>query len=280
MEIILLIVAGVVLYYLYNSYADYLKNPYRREEDFKSEYRIEDSPYVQLSDEERLLKSEYGVLACILQCVASVDGEICALERELLRGMLDDIAAEIAGANLDIKAPRETLQRVFDENKEGIEYLANLFGDLTKGEYKKRVKVVEFLFALAYADGVLSDSEREKIIDVAAIFELNNDDFNKIYDDFEEEYAKKVEVSRERALEILGLEAGFSAESLEKAYAKAVQEAKQNVLLTKNLNKNFKDSSLQNLREIDAARRVLAESSKNSPAADSPPQNSAEGLAR
>lgn len=167
--------------------------------------------------------------------------------------MLDDIANELG----DYKDARNLLQEIFDNNEESLDDLAEKFANLTKGEYKRRLKVVEFLFAMAYADGSLDDGEREKIIDVAAIFELNNDDFNKLYDDFENEYNKTIEISSDKALEILGLEENYTKEELEDAYNNKIKENKQNVLLNQNLNKNFNDVSTKILRDIDSAYKVL-----------------------
>lgn len=255
MEILLLIVAGVVLYYLYNGFQDYMKNPYKKDQDdgYKAEYNIEESPYVQETVEMKIKKTEFGVLAGILHCIAGIDGKICKLEKELVNDILDDIAMELS----DFKDARGILQDIFDNNKDSLDDLAETFASLTKGEYKKRLKVVEFLFALAYADGSLDEDEREKIIDVAAIFELNNDDFNKLYDDFENEYAKNVTMDSNRALEILGLNENYTIEDLDNSYSQKVKANKQNILLNKNLNKNFKDVSLPVLRDIDEAYKIL-----------------------
>ena len=255
MEILLLIIAGAVLYYLYNGFQDYMKNPYKIEdkEQYKREYNIDDTPYMPETEQDRIKKTEYGILTMILKCIASVDGEVCKLEQELLKDMLDDIANEL----VDYKNARILLQEIFDSSNEDLDDLANKFASLTKGEYKKRLKVIEFLFAVAYADECLSDLEREKIIDVAAIFELNNDDFNKLYDDFESEYSHNIEMDKQKALEILGLGEDYTKDDLENAYSDKIKENKQNVLLNKNLNKDFNTASTKILRDIDSAYKIL-----------------------
>lgn len=255
MEVILLIIAGVVLYYLYNGFQDYMKNPYKIEnnQQYKSEYNIDDIPYVPDSPQDRIKKTEFGVLAAMLQCIASADGNVCKLEQELINDMLDDIANELHMYS----DARILLQGIFDNNSDSLDDLAQRFAELTKGEYKRRLKVVEFLFALAYADGKLDEIEREKIIDVAAIFELNNDDFNKLYDDFEREYSSGVDMDTQKALELLGLDESYTKDDLDNAYSNKIKENKQNVLLNKNLNKNFNDVSTKILRDIDSAYKVL-----------------------
>lgn len=275
MEILLLVIAGIVLYMLYTSFSDYMKNPYKLPsqdiDGFKNEYKPQDNPYIQLTDEDRIKKTEFGILAQILAFIAKSDGKVCALERELLNDLFDDMAKELNEYN-DYKDALGSLQKIFDEvgANADLDALANAFVEATKGEYKKRVKVVEFLFALAYSDGVLDESEREKIIDVAAIFELNNDDFNKIYDDFERKYSDSVVVSKDKALELLNLSEGFTRKELESAYQSAIKDKKQNIF--KNLNKSF-DNDI--LREIDSAYRLLGESlESDADSSDSPLRDS------
>lgn len=265
MEILLLVVAGIVLYMLYNSFSDYMKNPYKLPSEdfgdsFKREYKPEDNPYIELTDEDRIKKGEFGILSQILAHIAKSDGKVCDLEHELISEMLNDMAVELNQYN-DYKDARGSLQSIFDEatKESDLDNLANAFVEATKGEYKKRVKVVEFLLAVAYADGELSEMEREKIIDVAAIFELNNDDFNRIYDDFEARYNNGVEITQDKAMALLGLEAGFTRKELENAYHKAIKDKKQNIF--KSLNKPFDSESL---REIDSAYKVLSESMSDS----------------
>lgn len=265
MEILLLVVAGIVLYMLYNSFSDYMKNPYKLPSEdfgdsFKREYKPEDNPYIELTDEDRIKKGEFGILAQILAHIAQSDGKVCDLEHELISEMLNDMAVELNQYN-DYKDARGSLQSIFDEatKESDLDNLANAFVEATKGEYKKRVKVVEFLLAVAYADGKLSEAEREKIIDVAAIFELNNDDFNRIYDEFEARYNNGVEITQDKAMALLGLEAGFTRKELENAYHKAIKDKKQNIF--KSLNKPFDSESL---REIDSAYKVLSESMSDS----------------
>lgn len=249
MEVVLLIIAGVVLYMLYNSYQEYLKNPYKASaDDYKNEYRDNPykEPYKELSDEDRIKKTEFGILTCILKNIASSDGEICPLERELVNNILDDIAQELG----EYKNAREILQNIFENDTQDLDSLARDFELASRGEYKKRLKVVEFLFSIAYADGKLDDSEREKIIDVAAIFELNNDDFNKIYDDFESMYSETSLLDRDSAMKLLELNEGYSNEDLENAYHQKIREHKKSIF------RSGKDNP-QALKEIDEAYHLL-----------------------
>lgn len=265
MEIILLIIASIVMYYLYNGFQEYMRNPHKVDNSYnKNEYKIEDNPYIELSLEDKVKATEFGIIVRILKNVSSADGNICDLEKSLITNILDDIALEIDNMLTikDIKTSRDILQTIFDNSNDDLDELAREFCDLTKGEYKKRLKLVEFVFALSYADTKLDDKEREKIIDIAAIFELNNDDFNKIYDEYETLYSNSIEMTKEKALEVLELKEEYSKEELDSKYKEKIKEHKQNIFLNKNLNKDFNQHSSKILREIDEAYKFLNEINK------------------
>lgn len=253
MEILLLIIAGVVLYMLYNSFTDYMKNPYKIQQQEEVEYKPSDNPYTEITNEDKIRKNEFGILTQILAHIAKSDGKVCKLEKELLNDILDNLANELQ----DFKNARESLDIIFNEavKNSNLDELANAFAEATKGEYKKRVKVIEFLFALAYADGSLDEVEREKIIDVAAIFELNNDDFNRIYDEFENKYNQNLKITKSNALKLLDLNKNFTLQELENAYHQKIKDKNQNIF--KNLNKSYDSDAV---REIDEAYRVLKDS--------------------
>lgn len=253
MEILLLIIAGVVLYMLYNSFTDYMKNPYKIQQQEEVEYKPSDNPYTEITNEDKIRKNEFGILTQILAHIAKSDGKVCKLEKELLNDILDNLANELQ----DFKDARESLDIIFNEavKNSNLDELANAFAEATKGEYKKRVKVIEFLFTLAYADGSLDEVEREKIIDVAAIFELNNDDFNRIYDDFENKYSQNLKITKSNALKLLDLNKNFTLQELENAYHQKIKDKNQNIF--KNLNKSYDSNAV---REIDEAYRLLKDS--------------------
>lgn len=253
MEILLLIIAGVVLYMLYNSFTDYMKNPYKIQQQEEVEYKPSDNPYTEITNEDKIRKNEFGILTQILAHIAKSDGKVCKLEKELLDDILDNLANELQ----DFKDARESLDIIFNEavKNSNLDELANAFAEATKGEYKKRVKVIEFLFTLAYADGSLDEVEREKIIDVAAIFELNNDDFNRIYDDFENKYSQNLKITKSNALKLLDLNKNFTLQELENAYHQKIKDKNQNIF--KNLNKSYDSNAV---REIDEAYRLLKDS--------------------
>ena len=264
MEILLLLIAGVVVYFLYNTLQDYLKNPINQQSYPK---QLEDTninfqnAYEQVSVVEKAKSNEISVLAANLgNFIVWSKMKTCPLEKELLDGILTDMASESKNPKLS----KEELSKIVMEQKNHdttiqIDELCEEYVALTKGEYKKRLKVVEFLFALAYADGVLSEDEEDCIIDIAAFFELANDDFNALYESFKQIYAQAKTMSEKEATAIFVLQDSkdLNKRDLEQKYHDLIKNAKQNIFDSKNINKTFRDTSLSRIKEIDEAYTLL-----------------------
>lgn len=269
MEIVLLLIAGVVIYFLYNTLQDYLKNPLHQNPqnmpfgsnsadntpiNFDNPYQMQD-PWVG-----KIKSNEFSILAAIIARVVWSDEQICPLEKQLLDEILSDMAAESKNPRLSKEELEEIVQKEQTPSI-SLDELCESYAALTKGEYKKRLKVVEFLFALAYADGKLEDSEQESIVDIAAYFEIANDDFNAIYNAFEKEYADELKMDLKQAKTIFEL---TDTNELDKAklsekYHNLIKQTKQNIFDNKNINKSFQDTSLTHLKEIDKAYSILLE---------------------
>lgn len=250
MALVVIIIAGVVLYYLWNTLREYLSTEenvkrFKDGELFREQIAIEREP----SFEEKIALSEYGVLAGILGYVGNADGEICELEKQMAYSLLDDMANEMSKAG-NKEEILETLQNIFLSSNKDIQTLAKSFLELSKGEYKKRLKVVEFCFALGYADGILNDETKEAILDVGAFLEIDNNDFNAIYEDFEKNY--DVEVTPQEAKEIFG-----EYTDLQSRYEELIAKGKQNILEEKTHNKPITKESLVQLQKIQKAYEIL-----------------------
>lgn len=257
MEFILLLIGAGVAYFLYVTLQDYLKNPLHQEI-AQPKPRFEVAQIGQVSEQERaqnkIRESEYGILSAILGIFARSDGKMCEFERVLVEDMIDEMARDSKNS----KITKEALLEIYENGDErSLEQLCVDFSNATKGEYKKRLKVVEFLFVLAYADGEFDKNEEAMLIDVAAFFELDNEDFNKLYDEFAASYANDVEMSTQEALELLGLQEGYAKEDLEERYNETLKKTKGVILDNQNVNKSLLDSVVQDLRRVEKAYKLL-----------------------
>lgn len=274
MEIVLLILAGVVIYYLYITLQEYLKNPVSVErKDLGStpqeEYNFTQDPYIQADPLGKLRKSEFGIMSLIVAKIAP-NSDKKEAEAILIEGILEDMAST-STQNFTNSNLLEDLQEIFRSSQKDLQSLEQLcknYLQATYGEYKKRLKLIEFLFALAYADGTLDEYERENIIDVAAFLELDNNDFNQIYDDFETQNQVVLQVDRSKSLSLLGFQDSadnFTQKALKEKFELALKSSKQNILEIKNINKNFALTSFPKLREIINAYNFLKSSSIDLP---------------
>lgn len=271
MEILLFITIVIIAIALIN-FKDYLNNPQKRphihskeNSDELSEYQ---NPYkqqeqiVSLSKEEKLRNSEYGLIVALLSKLAQSDGKVCELELELMENTMQDIAEALClqSAMNQKEEILEILHKIFDTTTQSVESLTQKYAELTKGQYKSRLKMVEYLLSLAYADGELGNNEREIILDVAAYLEISNEDFNNLYDSYEAFYAQKQEESTlKEAYETLGVSEEDDMEHIKKTYKNLVRQFHPDILYHKGLEQSIMESCTQKLQKINRCYKIIRE---------------------
>ncbi|WP_104732541.1 TerB family tellurite resistance protein [Helicobacter salomonis] len=176
-EVILVVAVAVVLLYLYYTLQEYLKNPLHAPTPNSEPVETLDV-YPLPSPEQSLRESELGVVALLLgRALDSMPDSL--LKQALITLFLTDLSQN-SGVAL------EQLQELYKTtDKPDLEELCAQFLEVAHGEYKKRLKLVEFLFVLAYAQGSLQEQSKEVLLDVGAFLRLENSDFNALYEDFE-----------------------------------------------------------------------------------------------
>lgn len=188
MEILLLIIAGAVIYYLYITLQDYLKNPLEtREKSSKWEYSVAQDPYVmqeqKIDPVEKSLNTEIGVLVGICAQLPSRGKNEIAYKLILEKF----IANYLHSKGMDSKEQDKIIE-LLNEKLPNVMDLSKRFLAMSYAEYKKRLNFVEFLLMLVYLDGKIDDEEKEYLLDVAANLELDNDDFNALYESYEQKF--------------------------------------------------------------------------------------------
>ncbi len=262
MELILFLIAAGIIFYLYKTFQDYLSNPIvptdkdmlqSQKQDLAIEI-IAERPI--LTPKEKLKLTEYGIIVRILGKLSFTDMQSCILEEKLVKGIIEDMAH-------DADQPQELFLEIYTESRdEDIQELAELFANETIGQYKKRVKVIEFMFALAYADGNFSHEEEDAIINVAAILEIDNADFNNLYDNFKALNEQYTPLTKEEALQLFALQEGFTRAELDSKYNEFFAQKRQNVLDPKNLSRPYNEHGGQDLRKISEAYALLLSEAK------------------
>lgn len=242
-------IAGVVVYYLYTTFEEYLKNPLPspQKPQEKQEYSIKDNPYSLPTPQDKLKNSYAGasvaMLNILLQAgisqknpsllqVVLLDSFIKNLhlqesQESILKQMLNGIDfSQIISKKTTTPSPASTASKDSDTH---ISSLAQIFLDNTYGEYKKRLNFVGFALTLAWSDRVLEEKEREVILDIAAFLQLENDEFNELYDSFENRFGKAASEADKADTKLVEqykkeLEAKQEQSSLQEAYQSLIQK--------------------------------------------------------
>lgn len=245
---ILLVIAGVVVYYLYTTFEEYLKNPLPspQKPQEKQDYSPKDNPYSLPTPQDKLKNSYAGasvaMLNILLQAgisqknpsllqVVLLDNFIKNLhlqesQETLLKQMLNGIDfSQIISKKSTTQSPATSTDS--KDSDTPISNLAQIFLDNTYGEYKKRLHFVGFALTLAWSDRVLEEKEREVILDIAAFLQLENDEFNELYDSFENRFG---EVASEADKADTNLVEQYKKELETKQEQSSLQEAYQSLI--------------------------------------------------
>ncbi|WP_033739318.1 TerB family tellurite resistance protein [Helicobacter pylori] len=255
MEIILLIVAAIVLFYFYNTLKEYLKNPLNPKVKTE-EYELKDDPYllVQSSPLDKFKQTQVGAYMRLLKFL---DIQKNALDNALRTLFINELERSLNTEQQNLA--KELLNEPMDK-KENFESLCQEIADHTHGEYTKRLKLVEFLMLLAYADGILDSKEKELFLDVGAFLQIDNHDFNELYDNFERFNSIEIPMSLEDAQNLFEIQTTTTAQELEK---KAL-DLSTLYYHKMNNNKRYNEQEFTSLRKIALASQLLENNLKDS----------------
>ncbi|WQU98650.1 TerB family tellurite resistance protein [Helicobacter pylori] len=255
MEIILLIVAAIVLFYFYNTLKEYLKNPLNPKNKTE-EYELKDDPYllVQSSPLDKFKQTQVGAYMRLLKFL---DIQKNALDNALRTLFINELERSL---NTDQQNLAKELLNEPVDKKENFESLCQEIADHTHGEYTKRLKLVEFLMLLAYADGILDSKEKELFLDVGAFLQIDNHDFNGLYDNFERFNSIEIPMSLEDAQNLFEIQTTTTAQELEK---KAL-DLSALYYHKMNNNKRYNEQEFISLRKIALASQLLENNLKDS----------------
>ena len=148
------------------------------------------------------------------------------------------------------------------QDEKPISALAQVFLDNTYGEYKKRLHFVGFALMLSWSDKVLEEKEQDVILDIAAFLQLENAEFNELYDSFELRFSKTKETNEENKEKESNKEEKIQAPNKK---AKSSIDSKELLdTYTKDLENEAKQSevSLQ-IAYQNIAQKLYAKSQKN-----------------
>lgn len=245
MKIIVLIIVGIVLYII-------AKN-----------YKTEKFQNINLKIKEKfegdLLNHEAGLLIALMAKVAKADGQVCELEAELLKHTFTDISQHFENS----EQMREKLKNLYNQEKNSFENTIDIsqkLYSLTKFNYSKRVKIIEYLLNLAFIDKEFIQAERMIIEDIANTLKIRKLDFDNLINNFEMFYkqeANSYKISLEKAYEILESKSDDSEEILKKNYRKLVKKYHPDIISGQGGTQSIIEEATKKLQEINEAYELI-----------------------
>lgn len=207
----------------------------------------------------KLEDHEAGLLVALMAKVAKADGGVCELEAEVLSNTFTDISLVFEND----KEIREQLKTIYNKEKETFENtieISKKYLKLTKRDYQKRLKVLEYLLNLAFIDGDFSDTEFMIIEDIANAIEIKQQDLQNIISHFKAYYesrANEAKLSIDNAYEILGVDASISDSDLKKHYRKLVKAHHPDIVTGQGADQSSIDEATAKLQEINEAYELI-----------------------
>ena len=226
-------------------------------------YKTEEFKNINLKRKERfdgdLLNHEAGLLIALMAKVAKADGKVCELEAEILKHTFNDISSHFENH----EEIREKLKVLYDKEKQSFDnmmIICEKLYKLTKNEYVKRVKIMEYLMNLAFIDKEFSDTERMITEDIATALKIEKNDFDRLVMTFESFYAQQASnkaISLEKAYEVLESNNSDDNATLKKNYRNLVKKHHPDIISGQGASQNIIDEATKKLQEINEAYEII-----------------------
>ena len=245
MEIVVLLVVIAILFFIGKNY---------KTEEFKN---------INLKTKDRfegdLLHHEAGLLVALMAKVSKADGKVCELEAEVLKHTFNDISSHFENHE-EIRGKLKTLYENEKHSFDNLIDICNKLYNLTKHEYHKRVKIMEYLLNLAFIDKDFSPTEKMITEDIANALKIKIEDFNNLINTFEAFYVQQASnkaISLEKAYEILESNPSDDAATLKKNYRSLVKKHHPDIISGQGATQNIIDEATKKLQEINEAYELI-----------------------
>ncbi len=245
MKIIVLLVIGVVLYFIARN------------------YKTEKFENIKLNIKENftgdLMNHEAGLLVSLMAKVAKADGSVCELEAEMLKHTFTDISRHFENQ----EEIREKLKKIYTAEKESFDNTVQICEKLykiTKHDYPKRVKIMEYLLNLAFIDKDFSQTEFMITEDISSALKIKRADFENLVNKFETFYKEQKAnqaLSLDKAYEVLESNANDDAGVLKKNYRRLVKQHHPDIISGQGASQDIIDEATRKLQEINESYELI-----------------------
>lgn len=245
MKLLVLLVIGAILYFIARN------------------YKTEKFENLKLNIKENfqgdLMHHEAGLLVALMAKVAKADGGVCELEAEMLKHTFTDISSHFENS----EEIREKLKNIYNEEKKSFDntiQICEKLYKLTKSDYKKRVKILEYLLNLAFIDKSFSETEQMICEDIAKALQIKVNDFEAMVSAFRSFYASQAHNSAkslEDAYKILESTPSDDDKTLKTNYRRLVKKHHPDIISGQGASQSIIDEATKKLQEINEAYEMI-----------------------
>ncbi|RXJ79167.1 DnaJ domain-containing protein [Arcobacter sp. F2176] len=248
MKLLVLLFVGIILYFIARGYkTEKFENiKFNIKENFQGD----------------LLHHEAGLLIALMAKVAKADGSVCELEAEMLKHTFTDISSHFENS----EEIRDRLKKIYSDEKKSfdntLELSQKLF-KLTKSDYQKRLKILEYLLNLAFIDKTFSDAEKMICEDISNALQIKTNDFNHMINAFENFYASQAQnqaTTLEQAYEVLESKKEDDDKTIKNNYRRLVKKHHPDIISGQGASQNIIDEATKKLQEINEAYEMIKKS--------------------
>ncbi len=249
-ELLIFVIVGIVFYILNRGYksSDYQHIKVDGKQDFKGD----------LNDHEA------GLLVAMLAKVAKADGNVCELEAEILSHTFTDISNHFENST-EVRSQLKSIYTKEMNSFNNTVAVATQYYNLTKHEYQKRLKVMEYLLNLAFIDNDFSKAEFMIMEDIANTLKIKKFDFENLIATFEHFYAQKQNskaFSIEKSCKILGVNITDDMKIIKQKYRDLVKKNHPDIITGQGASQSIIAEATEKLQEINEAYEIIKKEKK------------------
>ncbi len=251
MKLLVLLIIGIVLFFIARN------------------YKTEKYENIKLNIKEKfegdLYNHEAGLLIALMAKVSKADGNVCELEAELLKHTFTDISSHFENT----EEIREKLKKIYNVEKESFDntiVICEKLLQVTRSDYGKRLKIMEYLINLAFIDNDFSDAEFMITEDIAKALNIKPADFEKIINAFKTFYANQANnaaITIEDAYKTLGAQQGDDMSTVKKKYRELVRKHHPDIVTGQGASQSIIEEATKKLQEFNEAYELIKKNNKS-----------------
>ena len=244
MDLILLIIIVAVIVYISKSF-------------MKFEVAVQNGEDIDYN----ALEIEAKLIVALMAKIAKADGRVSELEAELLSNTFTDFAETFENKD-EIRAELKDIFYTEKELDDNTVFLSQELYKLTRHQYNKRVRILEYLLTMAFIDRELAPQEEDLLITIAENLEIRQEDFIRFLNAFKETYTSfNNSRAQKRAStdfhEVLGVTKDADFATIKKAYRDLVKQHHPDIISGKGLGEEEVQKATIKLQEINEAYEEL-----------------------